>query len=83
LSAPKLYDRVALKRDFDQYGLKRGDTATFVDTVPHPKGGPEGAVLEVFNAVGDSIMCVTVPIDDIEPLNEDEILAVRRLVSQQ
>jgi len=82
LSRPKLYDRVALKRDFDEHGLKRCDLATFVDTAPHPKGGPEGAVLEVFNALGESIMCVVVPIDDIESLCDDEILAVRRLVRQ-
>ena len=82
MSRPKLFDRVALKRDFDEHGLKRGDLATFVDAVPHPNGGPEGAVLEVFNALGESIMCVAVPVDDIQPLCDDEILAVRRLVRQ-
>jgi hypothetical protein len=79
LSRPKLFDRVALKRDFDEHGLKRGDLATLVDIVPHPSGGPEGAVLEVFNALGESIMCVAVPLQDVELLCEDEILTVRRL----
>ena len=79
MSRPKLFDRVALKRDFDEHGLKRGDLATLVDIVPHPSGGPEGAVLEVFNALGESIMCVAIPLQDVESLCEDEILTVRRL----
>ena len=38
----ELYTRVALSRDLDEHGLKCGDVATLVDTVPHPDGQEEG-----------------------------------------
>ena len=44
-----------------------------VDYVPHPRGGEEGAVLEVFNAVGKSIAVVTVPASAVAPLRADEV----------
>jgi hypothetical protein len=74
-----LYERVALRRDIDQHGLRAGDVATLVDYVPHPSGGPEGCVLEVFNALGESIAVVTVEASDVGPLQADEVLAVRHL----
>jgi hypothetical protein len=79
MKRPCLYDRVALARDVEQHGLKRGDVATLVDTVPHPSGGPEGFVLEVSNALGDSLQVVIVSPDDVEPLRASEVLAVREL----
>jgi hypothetical protein len=36
----------------------------------------------VFNALGESIAVVTVPRTDVEPLAADEVLAIRRLISQ-
>jgi hypothetical protein len=74
-----LYDRVALARDLEQHGLKRGDVATIVDTVPHPDGGPVGLVLEVTNALGESLQVVVVSPDDVVPLHANEVLAVREL----
>ena len=56
-----LFSRISLNRDFPEYNLRRGDIATFIDTVPHPKGGEDGYILEVFNALGESIDVVTVP----------------------
>jgi hypothetical protein len=47
--------------------------------VPHPGGGEEGCVLEVFNALGDSIAVVTVKESEIESLQANEVLAIRRL----
>ncbi len=78
-SRPKLYDRVALTRDIDEHSLKRGDVATLVDFAPHSSGGPEGIVLEVTNALGESLKVVVVTAADIEPLQADEILSVRPL----
>lgn len=66
----ELYTRVALQRDFPDYHLQRGDIATFIDTVPHPKGGEEGYILEVFNALGESITVVTVPQSAVAPLGD-------------
>ena len=50
-----------------------------VDYVPHPNGGEEGCLLEVFNALGESIAIVAVRLSDIEPVRADEVLAVRQL----
>jgi hypothetical protein len=50
--------------------------STFVD---HPSSGPRGCVLELFNALGESIGVVTVPEDAVEPLRADEVLSVRPL----
>lgn len=57
----ELYQEVALTRNFPEYQLKQGDLATLVDFVPHPNGGEIGCILEVFNAVGESLKVVTVP----------------------
>ncbi len=74
---PELYQRVALHCDLDEHQLKRGDVAMFVDRVPHPSGGEEGAVLEFFNALGESIAVVVVGESDIETLRANEVLSVR------
>lgn len=76
----ELYQRVALNRDLNEYQLKKGDVATLIDFVPHPSNGEGGCVLEVFNATGESIAVVIVPISDIKPLRNNEILNVRSLV---
>lgn len=74
-----LYERVALKRDLPEHGLKSGDVATLVDYAPHPDGGEPGCVLEVFNALGESIAVVAVRESDVEGLHADEVLTVRQL----
>jgi hypothetical protein len=43
------------------------------------KNGEEGCVLEIFNAIGESLTEIAVPISAIETLRSDEILAVRTL----
>lgn len=78
---PALYHEVALTRDIPAEGLKAGDVATVVDYVRHPNGGEEGAVLEIFNAVGESIAVITVPVSAIAPLRADQVPAVRPLTS--
>lgn len=75
----KLYEQVALRRDVPEDGLKAGDVATLVDLIPGPPGQGQGAVLEVFNALGHTVCVTSVSVDDIQPLREDEILSVRRL----
>jgi hypothetical protein len=65
---PELYDEVALTRDLPAEKLTQGDVAVLIDYVPHPTGGEEGAVLEIFNAIGESIAVVTVPGSAIAPL---------------
>ncbi len=76
-----LYQEVALTRDLPEYQLRAGDIATLVDFVPHPSGGEEGCLLEVFNAVGESLTVIAVPISTVEVLRPDEILTVRSLAT--
>ena len=75
----ELFQEVALTRDLPEYRLKTGDIATLVDFVPHPSGGDDGCILEVFNAVGKSIAVVTAPLSAIQALSADEVLTVRTL----
>lgn len=75
----ELYQEVALTRDLPEYQLLAGDIVTLVDFVSHPSGGEEGCLLEVFNAVGESLTVIAVPISTVEVLRPDEILTVRSL----
>lgn len=75
----ELYRHVALKRNIPEAGLCVGDLATLIEIVPHPKGGAPGCVIEVFNALGDSIRVLTVTSADIEVPRADEVLSVRPL----
>ncbi len=76
-----LYSRIFLNRDFPEYNLQKGDIATFIDTVPDPEGMEEGYILEVFNALGESIDTVIVPKSAVTALSSNEIPSVRPLVS--
>lgn len=74
-----LYQRVAMSRDIEEHALRKGDIAVLLDYVPHPEGGEEGCLLEVFNALGESIAVLAARSSDIEPIQADEVLAVRHL----
>ena len=75
--ALELFQEVAFTRDVPEHRLRAGDIATLVDFVKHPVGGEDGCILEVFNALGDSITVVAVPKTAVEALRADEILSVR------
>ena len=75
----ELYQYVALSRDVPQYNLKQGAVAMLIDYVTHPSGGEDGYVLEVFNAVGDSLAVLTVPISAVAKLTSEAVLSVRPL----
>jgi hypothetical protein len=77
---PELYQYVALSRDVPEHQLKQGDVAMLIDYVAHPSDGEEGCVLEVFNAVGDSIAVIAVSLSDIEKMPPNAVLSVRPLV---
>ncbi len=75
----ELYQYVALSRDIPEYNLQQGDVAMLIDYVTHPNGGEDGYILEVFNAAGDSLAVLTVPISAVEKLTTEAVLAVRSL----
>lgn len=76
---PDLYTEVMLTRDIPAHNLQRGDIATLIDYIPHPEGGEEGCILEVFNVLGDSIGVVAVPVSAITPLRADQVPSARSL----
>ena len=76
----ELYQEIALTRNLPENQLKQGDIASLIDFVPHPNDGETGCVLEIFNAIGESIKVVTVPISAIKPLTGNDILTTRQLI---
>lgn len=76
----ELYKEVSLTKDIPKENLCKGDVATLIDRVPHPSGGEEGAVLELFNAIGESIAVVVVPLSAVAPLRPDQMPTVRPLL---
>lgn len=78
MSRPELYQRVVVNRDLPDTSLKKGDVAWVLDYIVSGQG-EEGAILEVFNALGESILVLAVPVSAIEPLRADQIPAVREL----
>lgn len=76
----ELYQEIALTRDIPEYQLKKGDVATLLDIIPHPHGGEKGCILEVFNAIGESIKVVTIPISAIKKLTSEDILTSLQLI---
>lgn len=75
----ELYQYVALCRDIPEHNLKRGDVAMLIDYVTHPSDGEDGYIVEVFNAVGDSIAVFAVPMSAVEKLASNAVFAVRSL----
>ncbi|MEO1685144.1 MAG: DUF4926 domain-containing protein [Cyanobacteria bacterium J06631_12] len=74
-----LYQEIALNRDFPDRNLRKGDVATLIDYVPHPGEGEEGVILEVFDALGDTVAVLTVPVSSVDTLQSGDVLAIRRL----
>jgi hypothetical protein len=46
-----LFQQVVLCRDCPDQNLSIGDEATLLDFIPHPEGGEEGCILEIFDDV--------------------------------
>jgi hypothetical protein len=76
------YDRIALRASFPEHALRAGDVATLVDFVDHPSSGSRGCVLELFNALGESIGVVTVPEDAVKwaRRSESDPFAARKVI---
>ena len=76
-----LYQRIALTRDMPEHNLCKGDVAVVVEHLPgtSASGGEDGYALEVFNAMGETLAVVMVPVSAVKPLTEHEIFQVRQL----
>jgi hypothetical protein len=63
----ELYKPVIITQDFPEYNLYSGDIATLIDSIPHPEQGEEGAILEIFSEMDESVKILTVPQSSIQP----------------
>lgn len=74
------FQQVGLARDIPDKRLRQGDVAVVVDHHPAVHGEP-GYSIEVFNALGDTILVTVVPESFLQKLSADEFLHVRSLRS--
>jgi hypothetical protein len=73
-----LFQEVVINRDIPELKIVTGDIAILNDYVTD-KNGNEGCVLEIYTAAGKFVSVVTLPIENIEPLRQEDRLSVRRL----
>ena len=66
-------DTVVLAKDFEKYGLKRGD----IGAVVHVYENGKALEVEFVNAEGKSIALLTLTPDDMRSIKRNEILHVR------
>lgn len=67
------FDQVALTIDLPEEGFVVGDVGTVVDITTNGKG----VTLEFFNFAGKTGAVVPMSIDDVRPLNADEVVHAR------
>ena len=76
-----LYKEVALSADIPEHRLKKGDVATVVEYMEPKQDHEPVYVLEVFNAVGESVEVLMVMESQIESLRDDELFQVRHFAA--
>jgi hypothetical protein len=76
----KRYARVSMRCNVSRHNLEQGDVGTVVDFAPDPDSGEDGCVLEFYNATGELLAKVTVSQEDVQPLQFNEVLCVRKLL---
>jgi hypothetical protein len=75
-----LFQEVVINRDIRELKIVTGDIAILNDYVTD-KNGDEGCILEIYTAAGKFVGVVTLPIDNIEPLRQEDRLSVRRSIA--
>ena len=80
MMAYQLYEEVVLLKDIADKGLLKGDVATIVDHHPVSEG-EDGYSLEVFNALGETLIVITLPESAIAPLTANDVFTVRVLAA--
>jgi hypothetical protein len=74
-----LFQEVVVNRDFPEFKIATGDIAILNDYVTD-KAGEEGCVLEIYTAAGNFVGVVTLPTENIEPLQTEDRLQHFRLL---
>jgi len=70
----KLFDTVVLQRNMPDYGIKSGDVGAIVETYE-----PDAVEVEFVNGTGKTQALLTLKVEDVRPITENEILSVRSL----
>lgn len=68
----KLLDTVVLDRDLPQHGLRAGDLGAVVEVYE-----PDGLDVEFVTASGKIQALVTLDINDVRPVQENDLVTVR------
>ena len=68
----KLLDTVVLDRDLPQHGLRAGDLGAVVEVYE-----PTGLEVEFVTASGKTQALVTLNVEDVRPVQENDLVAVR------
>ena len=68
----KLLDTVVLDRDLPQHGLRAGDLGAVVEVYE-----PDGLDVEFVTASGKTQALVTLDINDVRPVQENDLVTVR------
>jgi hypothetical protein len=68
----KLLDTVVLSRDLPQHGLRTGDLGAVVEAYE-----PDGLEVEFVTASGKTQALVTLDVNDVRPVQENDLVTVR------
>jgi hypothetical protein len=68
----KVLDTVVLQADLPEYGLKKGDLGAVVHVYE-----PDGLEVEFVTASGKTEALVTLKMDDVRPVVDDDLVTVR------
>jgi hypothetical protein len=68
----KLLDTVVLVRDLPQHGLRAGDLGAVVEVYE-----PDGLEVEFVTASGKTQALITLNVNDVRPVQENDLVAVR------
>jgi hypothetical protein len=69
-----LLDTVVLNRDLSDHGLRKGDLGAIVHVYE-----PDGLEVEFVSAAGKTEALLTLTLNDVRPVSDDDLIAVRQL----
>ncbi len=75
----ELYTQAVLTIDLPDYGLKIGDLVTLVEFLEGNETLESAYVVEVFDAIGQTLAVLTVAEKNLTHLQAGEVLSVRKL----
>jgi hypothetical protein len=68
----RVLDTIVLDRDVPEYGLRKGDLGAVVEVYE-----PDGLEVEFVTASGRTAALLTLGIQDVRPVADDDLVAVR------